>query len=51
MQNQQKYIGKQLKYNEEGKKYLHSVNPKSDDPEFVEQEGVVLYCIGKILQK
>ena len=42
---------KQLKYNEEGKKYLHSVNPKSDDPEFVEQEGVVLYCIGKILQK
>ncbi len=40
---------KQLKYNECGKRYLHSVSDRSDDPEFTEQEGIILECIGKII--
>jgi len=40
---------KQLKYNEYGKKYLHSISERADDPEFTEQEGVILTCIGKIV--
>lgn len=40
---------KQLKYNEYGQRYLHSVNSRAGDPEFIEREGVILECIGKIL--
>lgn len=40
---------KQLKYDEYGHRYLHSVSERADDPEFTEQEGVILKCIGKII--
>lgn len=40
---------KQLKYNEYGRRYLHSVSSRASDPEFIEKDGIELYCIGKIL--
>lgn len=40
---------KQLKFDEHGHRYLHSVNDRADDPEFVESEETILECIGKII--
>lgn len=40
---------KQLKYDEYGRRYLHSISDRSDDPEFVESEETTLMCIGKII--
>lgn len=41
---------KQLKYDEYGRRYLHSVSDRADDPEFVESEETILKCIGKIIE-
>lgn len=40
---------KQLKYDEFGRRYLHSVSTRADDPEFTESEDTILECIGKII--
>lgn len=40
---------KQLKYDEHGRRYLHSVSERADDPEFIESEETILECIGKII--
>lgn len=40
---------KQLKYDEYGRRYLHSVSERADDPEFIESEETILECIGKII--
>lgn len=40
---------KQLKYDEFGRRYLHSVSERADDPEFTEDEDTILECIGKII--
>lgn len=40
---------KQLKYDEFGRRYLHSVSNRADDPEFTEDEETILECIGKII--
>lgn len=40
---------KQLKYDENGRRYLHSVSERADDPEFTEDEDTMLKCIGKII--
>lgn len=42
---------KQLKYNEHGRRYLHSVSERADDPEFIESEETILQCISKIITK
>ena len=42
---------KQLKYDEYGRKYLHSVSERADDPEFTESDETVLKCIGKIIMQ
>lgn len=41
---------KQLKYDEYGRRYLHSVSERADDPEFIESEETILECIGKIIK-
>lgn len=40
---------KQLKYDKFGRRYLHSVSNRADDPEFTEDENTILECIGKII--
>lgn len=40
---------KQFKYDEYGRRYLHSVSNRADDPEFTEDENTILECIGKII--
>lgn len=40
---------KQLKYDNQGRKYLHSVSERADDPEFIESDETILQCIGKII--
>lgn len=40
---------KQLKYDEFGRRYLHSTSTRADDPEFTESEDTILECIGKII--
>lgn len=40
---------KQLKYDEYGRRYLHSVSKRADDPEFIESDETILKCIGKII--
>ncbi len=40
---------KQLKYDDNGRRYLHSVSTRADDPEFTESEDTILECIGKII--
>jgi len=40
---------KQLKYDEYGRRFLHSVSDRASDPEFVENEETILECIGKII--
>ena len=40
---------KQLKYDKFGRRYLHSVSNRADDPEFTEDEETILECIGKII--
>lgn len=42
---------KQLKYDNQGRKYLHSVSDRADDPEFIESDETILLCIGKIITK
>lgn len=42
---------KQLKYDNQGRKYLHSVSERADDPEFIESDETILLCIGKIITK
>lgn len=42
---------KQLKYDDYGRRYLHSVSNRADDPEFTESEETILQCIGKIITK
>lgn len=42
---------KQLKYDKFGRRYLHSVSNRADDPEFIECEETILQCIGKIITK
>lgn len=42
---------KQLKYNEHGRRYLHSISDRADDPEITESEETILECIGKIIMK
>lgn len=42
---------KQLKYDNQGRKYLHSVSERADDPEFIESDETILECIGKIIMK
>lgn len=42
---------KQLKYDDYGRRYLHSVSNRADDPEFIENEETILQCIGKIISK
>lgn len=42
---------KQLKYDEYGRRYLHSVSERADDPEFTENSETILVCIGKIIMK
>lgn len=42
---------KQLKYDNQGRKYLHSVSERADDPEFIESDETILQCIGKIITK
>lgn len=40
---------KQLRRDEVGRRYLHSVSNQADDPEITEEEDTILNCIGKIL--
>lgn len=40
---------KQLKLDENGREYLHSINKESDDPEFRQDDSTQYYCIGKIV--
>lgn len=40
---------KQLKVNEKGEYYLHSINEDAGDPEFIWIEDISIICIGKIL--
>lgn len=40
---------KQLRRDEVGRRYLHSVSNQADDPEITEEDGTILNCIGKIL--
>lgn len=42
---------KQLKYDEHGRRYLHSISERADDPEFIESDETILQCIGKIITK
>lgn len=42
---------KQLKYDDYGRRYLHSTSTRADDPEFTESEDTILECIGKIITK
>ena len=42
---------KQLKYDNQGRKYLHSISERADDPEFTENDETFLHCIGKIITK
>lgn len=42
---------KQLKYDKQGRRYLHSVSTRASDPEFTENDETILQCIGKIITK
>ena len=49
LQDETKVYCKQLKLDENGREYLHSINKSVGDPEFRQDEFIQYHCIGKIV--